>query len=121
MAIEGSTTEGREKRIRLGMVGGGSGAFIGGVHRIAARMDGRFDLVAGALSSNPETAAASAQDLGLARSYSDYRVMAREEAARPDGIRAVSIVTPTCDNPSPNTIASSTGSDDSATFRSIGR
>lgn len=81
-------------RIPLGMVGGGAGAFIGGVHRIAARMDGRFDLVAGALSSNPETAAASARDLGLARSYTDYRDMAREEAARPDGIRAVSIVTP---------------------------
>lgn len=82
------------RRIPLGMVGGGAGAFIGGVHRIAARMDGRFDLIAGALSSNPETAQASADQLGLARSYADYRDMAREEAARADGIRAVSIVTP---------------------------
>jgi predicted dehydrogenase len=84
------------KPIRLGMVGGGQGAFIGGVHRIAARLDGQFDLVAGALSSNPERAAASAEELGLdpARSYASFQAMAREEAARPDGIEAVSIVTP---------------------------
>lgn len=81
-------------RIRLGMVGGGQGAFIGAVHRIAARLDNRFDLVAGALSSNPERAQASADELGLARSYADYRVMAVAEAERPDGIQAVSIVTP---------------------------
>lgn len=81
-------------RIRLGMVGGGQGAFIGAVHRIAARLDDQFELVAGALSSDPERAAASARDLGLARSYDDYRVMARAEAARADGIEAVSIVTP---------------------------
>ena len=57
--------------IRLGMVGGGQGAFIGGVHRIAARLDGEFQLVAGALSSDPARALASARDLGLApdRSY----------------------------------------------------
>mgnify|MGYP000341929040 FL=1 len=48
------------RRLRLGMVGGGQGAFIGGVHRFAARLDGRWDLVAGALSSDPERAAASA-------------------------------------------------------------
>ncbi|MFJ1294303.1 gfo/Idh/MocA family oxidoreductase, partial [Paracoccus yeei] len=54
--------------IRLGMVGGGSGAFIGGVHRIAARMDGHFTLVAGALSSDPGRAQASAAELGI-RSY----------------------------------------------------
>lgn len=80
--------------IPLGMVGGGDGAFIGAIHRIAARMDGQFKLVAGALSSNPERAAASAEALGIERSYTDYREMARAEAARPDGIRAVSIVTP---------------------------
>ncbi len=80
--------------IPLGMVGGGAGAFIGGVHRIAARMDGRFDLVAGALSSDPIRAAKSAQDLGIARSYASFDEMAIAEAARPDGIRAVSIVTP---------------------------
>ena len=80
--------------IPLGMVGGGQGAFIGAVHRIAARMDGQFRLVAGALSADPDRAAASARELGLERSYADFRQMAVEEAARPDGIRAVSIVTP---------------------------
>src|SRR5690606_26257527 len=82
--------------IRYGMVGGGQGAFIGGVHRIAARMDGEFVLVAGALSSNPERARASAEELGLApeRSYASYAEMAKAEAKRPDGIEAVAIVTP---------------------------
>jgi predicted dehydrogenase len=80
--------------IRLGMVGGGQGAFIGAVHRIAARLDGQFSLVAGALSSTSERARASAAELGLARSYDDYRQMAIREARRKDGIRAVAIVTP---------------------------
>lgn len=80
--------------IPLGMVGGGDGAFIGAIHRIAARMDGEFRLVAGALSSDPGRAQTSAQALGLDRSYADYRQMALAEAARPDGIRAVSVVTP---------------------------
>ncbi|KEP70542.1 oxidoreductase [Thioclava dalianensis] len=85
-----------DRRIRLGMVGGGEGAFIGGVHRIAARLDDRYQLVAGALSSDPERARRSGAALGLdpARSYSDFVEMARAEAARPDGIQAVSIVTP---------------------------
>lgn len=82
------------KPIRLGMVGGGSGAFIGAIHRIAARMDGHYQIVAGALSSDPERAAASAEQLGLDRSYADFDEMARAEAAREDGIEAVSIVTP---------------------------
>lgn len=84
------------KRLRLGMVGGGQGAFIGGVHRFAARLDGRWDLVAGALSSDPERAAASAEELGLdpARSYTDFATMAQAEAARENGIDAVAIVTP---------------------------
>ena len=85
--------------IPLGMVGGGEGAFIGAVHRIAARMDGQFQLVAGALSSDPARADASARALGLDRSYADFREMARAEAARPDGIRAVSIVTPSTSRP----------------------
>ncbi|MDO5603779.1 MAG: Gfo/Idh/MocA family oxidoreductase [Paracoccus sp. (in: a-proteobacteria)] len=80
--------------VPLGMVGGGEGAFIGAIHRIAARMDGQFRLVAGALSSDADRAAASARGLGIARSYDDYRRMATQEAARPDGIRAVAIVTP---------------------------
>ena len=96
MAIEGSTTEGREKRIRLGMVGGGSGAFIGGVHRMAARLDDQFELVAGALSSTPEKAKASGLELGLdpSRTYSDYKEMAIREAKLKNGIEAVAIVTP---------------------------
>lgn len=84
------------KRLRLGMVGGGQGAFIGGVHRIAARIDGRWDLVAGALSSDAARAKASAADLGIDadRAYTDFAEMARVEAARDDGIDAVAIVTP---------------------------
>lgn len=84
------------KRIRLGMVGGGADAFIGGVHRIASRIDGHFDLVAGALSSTPDKARKSGEALGLdpARSYGSFEEMAEAEAAREDGIEAVSIVTP---------------------------
>jgi predicted dehydrogenase len=84
------------KRIRLGMVGGGTGAFIGYVHRVAARIDGDYDLVAGALSSRPEVAKESGRNLGFAedRIYTSYEEMARAEAARPDGIQAVAIVTP---------------------------
>ncbi len=83
-------------RLKLGMVGGGQGAFIGGVHRIAARIDGQWDLVAGALSSDPDRARASAADLGIApdRAYADFTEMARAEKARTDGIDAVAIVTP---------------------------
>lgn len=86
----------RERRIRLGMVGGGKGAFIGAVHRIAARLDDRFELVAGALSSTPEKARASGADLGLDddRNYGSYEEMAASEARREDGIEAVAIVTP---------------------------
>jgi len=96
MAIEGKGDGTAGRRIRLGMVGGGQGAFIGAVHRIAARMDDQYELVAGALSSEPERAKASAADLGLdpARGYGDYREMAKAEAQRKDGIDAVSIVTP---------------------------
>ncbi|WP_417308682.1 Gfo/Idh/MocA family protein [Devosia sp.] len=84
------------RRIRLGMVGGGTGAFIGAVHRIAARIDGDYELVAGALSSNPETAMESGKNLRLAedRIYTSYEDMAAKESARPDGIEAVAIVTP---------------------------
>lgn len=84
------------RKVKLGMVGGGQGAFIGGVHRFASRLDGKYELVAGALSSNPERAAASAVELGIAadRSYASYEDMATAEAARADGIDAVAIVTP---------------------------
>ena len=85
-----------EPRVRLGMVGGGEGAFIGAVHRIAARLDDCYELVAGALSASPDKAMRSAAAIGLRpdRSYPDFRTMARAEAARPDGIEAVAIVTP---------------------------
>jgi predicted dehydrogenase len=95
MAIEG-TTEKREARIKLGMVGGGSGAFIGAVHRIAARIDDHYEFVAGALSSTPEKSQASGAELGLhpSRIYDDFKSMAIREAKLKDGIEAVSIVTP---------------------------
>ena len=85
-----------ERPIRFGMVGGGNDAFIGGVHRIAARIDGRFQLVAGALSSTPEKAQASGAALGLdpTRIYDDFKAMAIREARLKDGIEAVAIVTP---------------------------
>jgi predicted dehydrogenase len=95
MAISGSS-ETRHRHIRLGMVGGGQGAFIGAVHRLAARMDEHYTFVAGALSAEPERARKSGEDLGLAadRIYSDYAAMAKAEARRADGIEAVAIVTP---------------------------
>ncbi|MFK8080566.1 MAG: Gfo/Idh/MocA family protein [Granulosicoccus sp.] len=87
---------GKPARIRLGMVGGGRDAFIGGVHRIASRMDDHYELVAGAFSSTAEKSALSAADLGVSadRAYASYADMAAAEAARDDGIEAVSIVTP---------------------------
>lgn len=83
-------------KIRLGMVGGGIGAFIGDVHRMAARLDDRYELVAGAFSSDPARTKESADELGVAeeRAYEDFTIMAREERARADGIEAVAIVTP---------------------------
>ena len=85
-----------DRRLRLGMVGGGLGAYIGGVHRLAARLDDCYEFVAGALSSDPQRAAESGRELRLdpTRSYSDYREMARLEARREDGIDVVAIVTP---------------------------
>ncbi len=93
MAITAAHTA-RPPRIRLGMVGGGRGAFIGAVHRIAARIDDQYELVAGAFSSDPDRSAASAADLGVARSYGSFAEMAQKEARRKDGIEAVAIVTP---------------------------
>jgi predicted dehydrogenase len=78
------------------MVGGGRGAFIGEAHRIAARLDDRYELVAGALSSDPQRAIESGRDLRLdpMRCYADWRGMAQVEATRKDGIEVVSVVTP---------------------------
>lgn len=84
------------RRLRLGMVGGGEGAFIGGVHRMAARLDGHWDLVAGNFQSDPDKSIAFGKSMGLApdRAYADFRTMAAAEAKRADRIDAVSIVTP---------------------------
>ena len=78
------------------MVGGGRDAFIGAVHRIAARLDGHFTLVAGAFSSTEEKSKASGRDLGLPddRIYGDFAAMARREGRLKNGIEAVAIVTP---------------------------
>lgn len=81
-------------RIRLGMVGGGNDAFIGGVHRMAARLDDKFELLAGALSSTPKKSRESGEALGLSRVYDDFKQMAIREARLKSGIEAVSIVTP---------------------------
>ncbi len=84
------------KRVRLGMVGGGRDAFIGGVHRIAARIDDQFELVAGCFASTPEKSRASGADLGLGddRVYDSFTQMAQREARLKAGIEAVAIVTP---------------------------
>ncbi len=94
--VSGTSITANTGPIRLGMVGGGQGAFIGAVHRIASRIDGEFSLVAGALSSDPARAAASAAELGIDadRSYGSFAQMAKAEARREDGIEAVAIVTP---------------------------
>ena len=96
MTIEGGKGRKLGRRLRLGMVGGGQGAFIGAVHRIAARLDDRYELVAGALSSDPARTRASAEELNIAadRAYGSFAEMAASEAARDDGIDVVSIVAP---------------------------
>jgi predicted dehydrogenase len=94
--VEARSDAGAGRRIRLGMVGGGQGAFIGAVHRIASRIDDQYELVAGALSSTPQKAIDSALELGIARdrAYGSFEEMAKAEAKRADCIEAVSIVTP---------------------------
>src|SRR5438445_4093458 len=96
MTANTQSTDAANRRLRLGMVGGGPGSFIGAVHRIAARLDDRFELVAAALSSNPERSRAAALEMHIAaeRAYGSFAEMASAEAKRPDRIDAVSIVTP---------------------------
>jgi predicted dehydrogenase len=96
MTANTKATDGANRRLRLGMVGGGPGAFIGSVHRIAARLDDHFELVAAALSSNPERSRAAGLELHIApeRAYGSFSEMATAESKRPDRIDAVSIVTP---------------------------
>lgn len=86
------------RKIRMGMVGGGRGAFIGGVHRMAAALDGQIELVCGAFSSNPEKSKASAEDFFIApeRAYGSFEEMIKAEKQLPEDVRMdfVSIVTP---------------------------
>ncbi|MFC7336785.1 Gfo/Idh/MocA family protein [Haloferula chungangensis] len=87
-----------ERKIRYGMIGGGRGAFIGAVHRIAAGIDGEIELVCGAFSSDPQRSKDSGADLYLPpdRCYGNYEEMMEKEAALPEGERMdfVAIVTP---------------------------
>ncbi len=82
------------RRLRLGVVGGGGNALIGPVHRIAARLDDRFELCAGVFSSDPARSIAEAAKLRVARGYPDMATMIAEEAKRPDAIDVVAIMTP---------------------------
>lgn len=86
------------QRVRIGMIGGGQGAFIGAVHRICLRLDGHFDLVAGCFSQDPENTIKTGDELSIApeRCYSSWQEMIEKEAALPEEVRieAVSIVTP---------------------------
>ena len=94
--IEGSADAKTMKKLRYGMVGGGKGAFIGDVHRKAIALDGLAELVAGSFSQSFENTLETGASLGVARDrlYATYGEMAAAEAARPDGIDFVSIVTP---------------------------
>lgn len=85
-----------EPVLRLGMIGGGPGSFIGPVHRMAAELDGKIRLVAGAFSSDAERSrqAGVGYGIGPARAYASHQAMIAAEAARPDGIDLVAIVTP---------------------------
>ncbi|MDT8299693.1 MAG: Gfo/Idh/MocA family oxidoreductase, partial [Spirochaetaceae bacterium] len=113
------------RRIRLALIGGGPGSFIGRMHRTAARLDGRYDIVAGVLSSNPEKSRQAGIELGIPadRAYPDVQAMLAAESARKDGVDAVAIMTPNnshhpyavaamnagfhviCDKPITNTVA----------------
>jgi predicted dehydrogenase len=113
------------RRLRLAVIGGGPGSFIGAMHRQSARLDDRYEIVTGVLSSNPEKARQYGQGLGFApdRLYGDVKTMLETEAARSDGIDVVAIMTPNdshfdysiwalergidviCDKPMTNTLA----------------
>src|SRR5579871_4748586 len=84
------------RKLRMGMVGGGPGAFIGPVHRIAAELDGKIELVAGAFSQSAERSkvAGEAYKIDPARAYASYEEMIAAERGRPDRIDFVAIVTP---------------------------
>jgi len=87
-----------KRKLRMGMVGGGQGAFIGGVHRIAATLDQQVELIAGCFSQDPENTRITGRELYIdpARAYDTYEQMAVAEASLPAGERIdfVTIVTP---------------------------
>lgn len=85
-----------QRKLRMGMVGGGPGAFIGPVHRIAAELDGKIELVAGAFSQSAEKSRTAGEmyKIDPARAYGDYRELMQAERGRPDAIDFVAIVTP---------------------------
>ena len=113
------------RRLRLAVIGGGPGSFIGAMHRAAARLDDRYEIVAGVLSSDPERSATAATGLGIApgRAYATAESLFAEEEAREDGADVVAIMTPNdshhsyavgalrhgfdviCDKPIANTLA----------------
>ena len=82
------------RKLRAGIVGGGQGSFIGAVHRIAVELDGQAEVVAGAMSANPQRAEASAQAWYLKRSYKSFEEMAGAEASLPGGIDFVMVTVP---------------------------
>jgi predicted dehydrogenase len=83
-----------QRKLRVGIVGGGQGSLIGIVHRIASELDGQAEVIAGAMSADPQRAAASAQSWFLPRSYASFEEMAESEASLPDGIDVVMVTTP---------------------------
>src|SRR5437588_6981101 len=82
------------RKLRAGIVGGGQGSFIGAVHRIAAELDDQAEVVAGAMSTDPQRAEASARAWYLQRSYKSFDEMADAEANLPDGIDFVTVAVP---------------------------
>ena len=91
---------GNTNKIRIGFIGGGQNSFIGYTHRLAARFDNRFEFVAGVFSKDKKKSIAFGKSLGLdpMRCYSDYKIMAKKELNRSDGIEAIGIMTPSGDH-----------------------
>ena len=94
--VEGNVCMAEQRKLRMGMVGGGPGAFIGPVHRIAAELDGRIEMVAGAFSQSAERSRAAGASFRIdpARAYAGYTEMLEAERKRPDPIDFVVIATP---------------------------
>ena len=90
----------KNKKIRIGFIGGGPNSFIGYTHRLAARFDNRFEFVSGVFSRNIKKSKEFGKALGLdsSRCYSDYKSMAKKESSRIDGIQALGIMTPSGDH-----------------------